>query len=324
MSSSATVTEVLSAIGKHQRFLLTSHARPDGDAIGSVLGASLMLRELGKEVDVVMSDSVPVIYRGLPHADSIRHANEVNGRYDAAIILECDSVQRTGLRGIDAAGRTLINIDHHSSARPFAHVNWIDPSACAVAQMVFELARAAGAHITPELATCLYTAVLTDTGSFCFQGTNAQTFALAQQLVQAGADPSHIAQSVYFANPESKMRLLGVALGSLQREQDMVWMVISQEQMQKCGAIEEDCEGLVNYGLGIVEVEVAAFFRELPGGRYRVSLRSKGGVNVALIAAQYGGGGHQCAGGCSLPGPFASALEKITHSIARQRAGKRA
>ena len=322
MSSSTTVTEVLSAIGQHQRFLLTSHARPDGDAIGSVLGASLMLRELGKEVDVVMSDTVPVIYRGLPHADSIRHASEVNGRYDAAIILECDSVQRTGLRGVDAAGRTLINIDHHSSARPFAHVNWIDTSACAVAQMVFELARTAGAHITPELATCLYTAVLTDTGSFCFQGTNAQTFALAQQLVQAGADPSHIAQSVYFANPESKMRLLGVALNSLQRDGDTVWMCVTQEQMHQCAAIEEDCEGLVNYGLGIAGVEVAAFFRELAGGRYRVSLRSKGGVNVALIAAQYGGGGHQCAGGCSLPGPFESALEKITHSIARQRAGK--
>jgi bifunctional oligoribonuclease and PAP phosphatase NrnA len=322
MSSSTTVTEVLSAIGQHQRFLLTSHARPDGDAIGSVLGASLMLRELGKDVDVIMSDSVPVIYRGLPHADSIRHAGEIEGRYDAAIILECDSVQRAGLRGLEAAGRTLINIDHHTSARPFAHVNWIDPSACAVAQMVFELARAANVPITPELATCLYTAVLTDTGSFCFQGTDANTFALAQELVRAGADPSHIAQSVYFANPESKMRLLGIALGSLQRVDDAVWMVVTQQQMQQCGAIEEDCEGLVNYGLGIAGVEVAAFFRELPDGRYRVSLRSKGGVNVALIAAQFGGGGHQCAGGCSLPGPLILALEKITGSIARQRAGK--
>ncbi len=317
------VNEVLSAISQHQRFILTSHARPDGDAIGSVLGASLMLRELGKEVDAVMSDGVPVIYQGLPHADSVRRASEVNGKYDAAIILECDSVQRTGISGLEANGRTLINIDHHSTARPFAHVNWIDPSACAVAQMVFELGRAAGAHITPEVATCLYTAVLTDTGSFCFQGTDANTFALAQELVKAGANPSHIAQHVYFANPESKMRLLGVALNSLQREGDAVWMVVTQEQMQQCGAIEEDCEGLVNYGLGIAGVEVAAFFRELPGGRYRVSLRSKGGVNVALIAAQFGGGGHQCAGGCSLGGPLDSALGKITGSIARHRAGNR-
>lgn len=317
------VTEVLSAIEKHQRFLLTSHARPDGDAVGSVLGASLMLRELGKEVEVVLSDNVPVIYRGLPHADSIRRVSEVNGRYDAAIILECDSVQRTGIRGLDSGGRTLINIDHHSSARPFAHINWIDPSACATAQMIFELGRASGAHITPEVATCLYTAVLTDTGSFCFQGTDARTFALAQELVKAGADPSHIAHSVYFANPESKMRLLGVALGSLHRDGDAVWMTVTQEQMRDCGAIEEDCEGLVNYGLGIAGVEVAAFFRELPDGRYRVSLRSKGGVNVAHIASEFGGGGHECAGGCSLPGPFSSALENITCRIAKQRARKR-
>lgn len=316
------VNEVLSAISQHRRFILTSHARPDGDAIGSVLGASLMLRELGKEVDVVMSDGVPVIYQGLPHAHCIRRSSEVNGKYDAAIILECDSVQRTGIQDLDAGGRTLINIDHHNTARPFAHVNWIDPSACATAQMIFELGRAAGAHITPDVATCLYTAVLTDTGSFCFQGTDANTFALAQELVKAGADPSRIAQHVYFANPESKMRLLGVALNSLQRENDAVWMVVTQQQMQQCGAIEEDCEGLVNYGLGIAGVEVAAFFRELSDGRYRVSLRSKGGVNVALIAAQFGGGGHQCAGGCSVAGPLDSALEKITGSIARHRAGK--
>ena len=314
--------EVLSTIERHQRFVLTSHARPDGDAIGSVLGASLMLRELGKEVDVVMSDSVPVIYRGLPHADSIQRRSEVNGRYDAAIILECDSVQRTGICGLEANSRTLVNIDHHTSAKPFAHVNWIDPSACATAQMIFELGRAAGAHLTPEVATCLYTAVLTDTGSFCFQGTNEKTFALAQELVKAGADPSHIAHSVYFANPESKMRLLGLALNSLHREGDMVWMSVTQEQMQQCRALEEDCEGLVNYGLGIAGVEVAAFFRQLPDSRYRISLRSKGGVNVALIAAQFGGGGHQCAAGCSLPGPLEVALEKMAGNISRQRTGK--
>ena len=316
------VSEVLSAIEKHNKFVLTSHARPDGDAIGSVLGASLMLRQLGKEVDIVMSDGVPVIYQGLPHAESIRRASEVNGRYDAAIILECDSVQRTGIRGLDASGRTLINIDHHNSAKPFAHLNWIDPSACATAQMIFELGSAAVARLTPDVATCLYTAVLTDTGSFCFQGTNERTFALAQELVRAGADPFLAAQNVYFANPESKMRLLGLALDSLQREGDMVWMTVTQGQMQQCNALEEDCEGLVNYGLGIAGVEVAAFFRELPDGRYRISLRSKGGVNVALIAAQFGGGGHQCAAGCSLPGPFSAALDMIATNIGKQRRGR--
>ena len=315
------LSEVLKTVEQHKHFVLTSHARPDGDAVGSVLAATLMLRELGKEVHPVLSDGVPVIYRGLPHADDIEHVTEVNGRFDAALILECDSVQRTGIRGLDPAGRTLINIDHHSSARPFAHINWIEPSACATAQMIYEFGRAAGVRITPEIATCLYTAVLTDTGSFCFQGTNAKTFELAQELVKAGADPSRVAQTVYFSNPESKMRLLGFALNSLKREGDAVWMCITQQQMEQVGAIEEDCEGLVNYGLSIAGVEVAAFFRELPDGRFRISLRSKGQVNVALIAAQFGGGGHQCAGGCSLPGPFSSALAKICKSISQQRSG---
>src|SRR3954463_2793189 len=219
------LADVLKTVSENQRFVLTSHARPDGDAIGSVLACGALLRELGKTADVVLSDGVPVIYKPLPFADDVIHARAVSGKYEAAVILECDSVQRTRLADLDKY--FLVNIDHHTSAKPFAHVNWIDPSACATAQMIFELGRAAGAHLTPEVATCLYTAVLTDTGSFCFQGTNEKTFALAQELVKAGADPSHIAQNVYFANPESKMRLLGLALNSLQREGDVVWMTVT-------------------------------------------------------------------------------------------------
>ena len=316
------VSEVLSAIEQHQRFVVTSHARPDGDAVGSVLGASQMLRQLGKEAQAVLSDGVPFIYRSLPFVETVVHTSELQGRHDAAIILECDSVARTGLRGLKESGRLLINIDHHTSAKRFADINWIDPSASATAQMIFELGQAAGAKITPDIATCLYTAVLTDTGSFCFQGTNERTFALAQELVRAGAEPARIAQRVYFANPESKMRLLGSALSTLQRKGDTVWMSVSQEQMKQCSAIEEDCEGLANYALGIAGVEVAAFFRELPGGRYRISLRSKGDVDVAAIAERFGGGGHLCAGGCSLPGPLVAAAEQILHAISDHRAEK--
>ncbi|MCU1286487.1 MAG: phosphoesterase, RecJ-like protein [Acidobacteriales bacterium] len=317
------ITEVLKTIGEHQRFVLTSHARPDGDAVGSLLAAGQILRSIGKEVDVVMSDPVPVIYRPLPFSDRVMQTPEVNGSYEAAIILECDSLQRTGVRGLDSNGRVLVNIDHHQSAKPFAHVNWIDPRACATAQMIFELGDALGVKMTPDIATCLYTAVLTDTGSFCFQGTTEHTFVLAQKLVRAGADPARIAQKVYFANPESKMRLLGAALGTLRRKDDLVWMFVSQAHMKQCNALPEDCEGLANYALGIVDVEVAIFFRELEDGRYRVSLRSKGAVDVSSIAAQFGGGGHECASGCSLQGPLSVAAEKLIAEIeGRRRVGK--
>lgn len=301
--------EVLKHIEQRNRFLLTSHTRPDGDAIGSVLACRQILGLMGKEAEVVLRDGVPRIYRPLPFADKVVQADRVNGAFEAAIILECDSIQRTRLQGLDE--RFLISIDHHLSGRPFAHVNWIDPTAVAIAEMVYRLACEAGVRISPEIATCLYTAVLTDTGSFMFEGTNERTFTLARELVLAGANPAQCARNVYFGHSTAKLRLLGAALSNLHREGPLAWIAVSQEQMERCHAKEEDCEGLVNYALSIQDVEVAAFFRELPDGRYRVSLRSKGALNVAAVAQLFGGGGHQCASGCSLEGPLAAATSRM-------------
>ena len=163
----------------------------------------------------------------------------------------------------------LISIDHHVSGRPFAHVNWIDPHAVATAEMVFRLAREADVKFSPGVATCLYTALMTDTGSFMFQGTNESTFSLARELVLAGADPAHCARGIYFAHSVAKIRLLGEALRNLNIEGHIGYFWVTQRQMERCGAIEEDCEGLVNYVLSIGGVEVAAFFRELSDCRYR-------------------------------------------------------
>src|SRR6202521_2404461 len=301
--------EVLNHIERRDRFLLTSHARPDGDAVGSVLACCQILRSMGKKSEIVLRDGVPRIYQPLPFADRVVQADSINGKYDAAIILECDSIQRTHLEGLE--NQFLINIDHHLSGRPFANVNWIDPKAVATAEMVYRVAREAGVKVSPEIATCLYTAVLTDTGSFMFAGTNEHTFALARELVLAGADPARCARSVYFGHSTAKMRLLGAALSHLQREGPLASIWVTSEQMERFGAKEEDCEGLVNYALSIQDVEVAAFFRELPDGRYRVSLRSKGQLDVAAVAEQFGGGGHACASGCALDGPLSVAVARI-------------
>ncbi len=177
--------------------------------------------------------------------------------------------------------RFLINIDHHTSGRAFAHVNWIDSNACAVAELVYQLAGAAGIDITPDMATCLYTAVLSDTGSFCYEGTDAHTFELARNLVGHGADPVLIAQEVYFSNPAAKILLLGAALANLQHDGRLAWLWVTQNDMERTHAAEEDCEGIVNYAIGIRGIEVAVFLRELRGHRVRLSLRSKGRVNVA-------------------------------------------
>ena len=319
--------QVLKQIEQRDHFLLTSHARPDGDAIGSLLALYQTLQQMGKHARVIMRDPVPLIYSPLPYAGVIEHLDNVPPEApDTAIVLECDSIQRSRLPGLER--RFLINIDHHSSAREFGNVNWIDSSACAVAEMVFRLARAAGARVTPEMATCLYTAVLTDTGSFCFAGTDAHTFELAVELVRCGANPVDIAQHVYFSNPASKMRLLGAALSNLHREGTLAYMHLSLDEMELSGGLEEDCEGIVNYALGIEGVEVALFFRELSDGRYRVSLRSKGQVNVALVAEQFGGGGHNCASGCAVSGPLSASLEliltRLRHACLTHRRGPEA
>jgi phosphoesterase RecJ-like protein len=303
------VREVLNQIHAHRRFVLTSHARPDGDGVGSVLACREIVRALGREAEVILHDPVPRNYRSLPLAGTILRADSVDDSFDAAVLLECDSLSRTRLAGLQ--GKFLINIDHHNSGQPFGHVNWIEPQAIAVAELVYRLAREAGVAITPPMATCLYTALVADTGSFMFEGTNEETFALAQELVRCGAEPARVARSLYFSHSTAKVRLLGAALSQLHREGDLAWIWVTQEQMDRCGAIEEDCEGLVNYALAIQGVEVAVFFRELPEGRFRVSLRSKGRVDVSRVTERLGGGGHRCASGCAVDGPLATAIAGI-------------
>jgi len=307
---------VLNVIHGGSRFAICSHARPDGDAVGAMLACGMLLMQLGKQADLFSADPVPLIYRGLPCASLIRQAQQVNGDYDAVILLECDGVQRSRLAGLE--DRTLVNIDHHATGRPFADVNWIDTDACAVAEMIHTLAHAIGSDITPAIAACLYAGLLTDTGSFCYEGTDAHAFELAHELVGRGADPAAIAREVYFSNPLSKMLLLGAALSNLRREGRLAWLWVTHADMARTGAAEEDCEGIVNYAIGISGVEAAILLRELPDRRVRLSLRSKGRLDVARIAASFGGGGHRHAGGCTLDGPLPAAMEKILDTMRRE------
>jgi phosphoesterase RecJ-like protein len=180
-----------------------------------------------------------------------------------------------------------------------------------VGELVYRLVKAAGAKVTPEIAHCLYTALLTDTGGFCYGAIQAATFGLAQELVLAGADPVRIAQDVYFSTPASKLLLLGAALGNLNREGRLAWLWVTNEDVQRACANDEDCEGIVNFALCVSGVEAAAFLRELPERRIRIGLRSKGQVNVAAIAGRLGGGGHESAAGCTLEGPLEHALDEI-------------
>jgi len=307
------VSAILEVLRRGERFLVCSHSRPDGDAVGSILAMGMLLEQIGKRTDLVTADRIPNAYRRLPGAEFIRTAMRVHGPYDAVILLECDGLERARVRGLE--GFFLINIDHHISGRAFAHLNWIDHQAVSVGELVYRLVLAAGATVTEEMATCLYTTVLTDTGGFCYGATRASTFALARDLALAGADPVRIAQDVFYSTSTSKMLLLGAALSSLQREGRLAWLSVSHADMVRTCASDEDCEGIVNYAVCIAGVEAAAFLRELPERQVRLSLRSKGKLNVAAIAERLGGGGHENAAGCTLDGPLSSALDQILSQL---------
>lgn len=303
------VAAILEVLRNGESFLVCSHSRPDGDAVGSMLATGMLLEQMGKRADLVTADRIPTIYRGLPGAGAIRTATRAYGPYDAVILLECDGVGRARLRGLESF--FLINIDHHVSGRPYGNLNWIDCSAASVGELVHRLVRAAGAKVTPEMATCLYTTVLTDTGGFCYGATSASTFALARDLVLAGADPIAIAQEICFSTQTSKILLLGAAIANLAHEGRLAWLWVTHQDMLRTCAAEEDCEGIVNFALCISGVDAAAFLRELSDRRVRLSLRSKGRINVAAIAERLGGGGHETAAGCTLDSPLPQALEDI-------------
>ena len=327
MQNTTYIDDLLSLLREQESFVVTSHARPDGDAIGSALGLMHLLDGMGKRVCVAFADPIPVIYRSLPGVDRIQAALPTAASSmlapDVAILLECDGFERTGFGRIafDHMGAGLtVNIDHHLSGKTFASFNWIDPEACAVGAMIYDLAVASGAKITADMATCLYTAVLTDTGSFTYPSTVAATFALAEHLVESGADANKIAQAVYFSNPPSKIRLLGAALGNMQIEGTVAWSWITQEEMSRVDAAVEDCEGIVNYLIGMAGVEAAVFLRELPSRtEFRLSLRSKGEVDVAKVAERFGGGGHRSASGCTLDGPLNEAVTRIVAELQPDR-----
>ncbi len=311
--------DILQALRLRDRFLVVSHARPDGDAVGSVLAMGSILKQMGKQVDMALADAVPSVYRSLPGVGAIRQVRTiVPGSYDAAVILECDSTARTGIDGMD--GMFVINIDHHHTGCNYGSLNWIDADAAAVASMVYDLALMAGVEVTPAMATCLYTALLTDTGSFTYPGTSAETFTLAHALIDLGAKADTVARDVLYSVPAARIHLLGLSLSRVRIHHSIAWTYITRDDLQQLQATDEDSEGTVNYLISIAGIEAAAFLREIDDEptRYRTSLRSKSSVDVSRVAAVCGGGGHRNAAGCTLVGPFDVAVARILQELEQE------
>src|SRR5919202_1603034 len=230
------LSQVVELIESKRRFAITSHIRPDGDSLGSSLGLYWLLRALDKEVEVVMRDAVPHAYQRLPGAELVRVTPRVDRQYDAVFVIECSDIPRPGL--VDLEKQLVVNIDHHSTTALFGDINWIDSTASAVGEMIYNLCKALGVRVTKEIAECVYTALITDTGSFHYSNTSERTFKVASELVRAGVKPAKVSQAVFANYPWSKIELMSEVLSTVKRDRSgrVAWLVQTLEMQERTSA----------------------------------------------------------------------------------------
>ncbi len=315
---------LVDAVRKGHRFLLTSHVSPDGDAIGSAIGLSRILHRLGKGATVWSHDAVPKLYRPLPGSARVHVGEEppegFPDLFDAAIVLECPSLSRTGLAE-QIKGLPILNVDHHLGNEHYGSVNWIETASPAVGVMVFRLAQALHVEIDETSANAFYLTLVTDTGGFRFSNATPAAFRAAAELVELGASPETVAKWLYESQPLSAVRLLGEMLRSLELHDGgkVATVYLKREMMERAGAGPGDSEGLIDNPRSIEGVCAVALFREIDNG-YKVSLRSRGRVDVERIARLNGGGGHRNAAGFSRDGDCeglaASVAEALSQAVA--------
>jgi phosphoesterase RecJ-like protein len=305
------LSQVVELIENKGTFAITSHLRPDGDSLGSSLGLYWLLRALDKDVEVIMRDPVPHTYQKLPGAKNVRVTPTADQSYDGIFVIECSDMARPGLQSLEK--QFVVNIDHHATTALFGKINWIDSTASACGEMIYNLAKALGVRVTKEIAECCYTALITDTGSFHYSNTTERTFKVASELLRTGVKPAKTAEAVFASYPWSRIQLMGAVLSTARRDSTgrVALLRHSLEMQHSAEASDEDADGFVNYPLTVGEVEAVAMLKECELGVYRTSLRSKGEVNVAKVAEKFGGGGHRNAAGCTLRGTWEEAEERI-------------
>ena len=268
------------------------------------MAMALALRAIGKHATVVTDGIPPVFLQPFPDVQSIRITPEVNEAFDAALIMECSELSRTGVKGLDRS--PVINIDHHPGNTGYGVINWVDQTAAACGEMVFTLIEALAAPLTRDVATHVYLAVLTDTGSCNFSHLTPRTYEIARRCVEAGADPQWIARTHYDSNSLARVRIFGAVMNGMVivDEGRVALLSITRQTMADLGGTNDDLEGLINFPLTVKDIEAVGFFKETGDHDWRVSLRSKGNVDTGAIARALGGGGHANAAGCAARGPL--------------------
>ncbi len=311
--------KIADVIVQHDKFLVTSHVRPDGDSLGSTLALYHMLRNMGKSVTVYNQDKTPDNYRFLPGAGEIVHELPAVYAYDVVFILDCSELERIGEEAEKiTSGRLMINIDHHISNRQFCELAFIDGHASSTAELLFRLADVMSINLTKDIADNLYTGILTDTGGFRYGSTSRESLAAASLMVAHGADPQWLSENIYENNPEAKIKLLARVLETLSFDLDgrVASLVVYQKSLDAAGAMMEHTEGFVDIPRSIAGVSVSILFSEMNDTLYKISLRSKGHYNIARVAEKFGGGGHANAAACRHKGDISDVKESILNAVA--------
>jgi phosphoesterase RecJ-like protein len=323
------MNQIINLLKNSNHILIAPHANPDGDAIGALIALGVSLDALNNKTTLYNESPIPAIYRFLPTVDRIvRHIDDQN-LFDTAVILDCGDLERIG-NALSTISRIphIINIDHHVTNTRFGEFNLIDPSACATSEIVYRLIRRMEAAINLATATSIYTGILTDTGSFRFSNTNKAAFDICAEMVALGVEPYSIAQLVYGTYSLGRIKLLNLALDSIEisKNRKLSMMAVTQEMLNETGTKPEDIDGFINYAKGIEDVQVAVLIQELFNDKkevqshehFHVSLRSNGTVNVAEIASTFGGGGHSNAAGFSIESTLAhlkSRVDKLAETL---------
>lgn len=321
MSSPAhSLSEIASALRSAQRIGIAAHVRPDGDAVGSVLGLALSLRAMGKTVHVLLEDGVPSNLTFLPETSTVLQPPYALLDLDCAVALDTATHERVGEQTKAALGVAplLVNIDHHGTNPGYGHLNHIDSAQPAVGQIVYELLKAGDFPITDAVLQHLFTAISTDTGSFQFSSTTARTHEIAAEMMRAGLDTAYLAQMLYQTYPARRLALMRSMLNEMQFRADgrVVSWNLTQKLMNDVQMEPGDTEGIIDTLRMIDSVISAVIFEELPDGKIRVSSRSKDSrLDVSTVCAQFGGGGHRMAAGARMKGPIEAAAETFLNSL---------
>jgi phosphoesterase RecJ-like protein len=307
------IKELKKTIDTSGAFIVAAHVDPEGDAIGSSLAIYFALKSLGKKVCIYNESGVPRILKFLPGAEYVVTDIDSVNEYDCIIVVDCGDLGRLGRLRDRLEKLKIINIDHHSTNDLFGDLNFVDKKAVAAGEVVFDLLKKLGIPISLEIAVILYTAIVVDTGSFRYASTTPKSFKIAAELLAVGVDPWKVAKNIYENFPFERMKLLGKVLETLElvKNGSIAFMVVTKDLLSRNNATEDLTEGFVNFGRAVDGVEASILIKEAGEDAYKLSLRSKGIINVADIAQRLGGGGHRNAAGCKIKGTLSDVKQKV-------------